>query len=328
MQFIVFDLALNEITEITPEAPKIVNNLQQPTEEIFYESDDFHQYHEKFCDGVYKVYNIYHKKLYGVYYFGLKENTLRMPYSAPFSIFYLRESQLFIIDNIIKGLKSIATKLKVNSIQITLSPDFYFDRLSEFHIMLQENNFFVHYSDINHFLDLQQFRDIQSYFHYVPYSTRRNIQRGEKANLKFRELPCDEIDKAYEIIALNRTECGYPLKMSLNHVKDVQHIEKTHMRSFVVEDSTGQNYAAAITMDVTDFISQVIYWGDIRKYTQDRPMYKLCVELFLYFKNKGKQILDIGPSSEFGKINSGLSEFKRGLGCRSSLKYTYKCTLM
>jgi len=49
----------------------------------------------------------------------------------------------------------------------------------------------------------------------------------------------------------------------------------------------------------------------------------LSYKIFEYFKGIGYQTVDIGPSSERGVVNFGLSEFKESIGCDKHLKINF-----
>ena len=81
--------------------------------------------------------------------------------------------------------------------------------------------------------------------------------------------------------------------------------------------------ASAVIFKVTDEVYQVIYWGDIHGYAEDKPMNYLAYKLYEYYAKKNMKVLAIGPSTEDGIPNYGLCKFKESIGCQVSSKLTF-----
>ena len=60
-----------------------------------------------------------------------------------------------------------------------------------------------------------------------------------------------------------------------------------------------------------------------RQYYIQRMRESLAPKVFEYYKAKGYQYVDVGPSTEDSLPNYGLCEFKESIGCDISQKYTY-----
>ena len=129
------------------------------------------------------------------------------------------------------------------------------------------------------------------------------------------------MERAYEVIRRNREEHGYPLRMTLEQVW--QTVTSVVKADFFVLEHEGRDVAAAQISHVAEGIAQVIYWGDIRKYSALRPMNFLAYSLLDHYYKQGLRILDIGPSTEDGVPNYGLCEFKENIGCEVTLKYRF-----
>ena len=70
----------------------------------------------------------------------------------------------------------------------------------------------------------------------------------------------------------------------------------------------GKDVAAAIVFCVNKDVYQVIYWGDIDGYSEERPMNLLAENVYEFYQQKGIQVLDIGPSTENGVPNYVISK--------------------
>ena len=85
----------------------------------------------------------------------------------------------------------------------------------------------------------------------------------------------------------------------------------------------GVDVAAAQVFHVAKGVAQVVYWGDLRAYSHLRTMNSLAYMLFAYYHATGLKVLDIGPSTEGGVPNHGLCEFKEGIGCSVTPKFSF-----
>lgn len=86
----------------------------------------------------------------------------------------------------------------------------------------------------------------------------------------------------------------------------------------------GKDVAAAIVFCVNKDVYQVIYWGDIDGYSEERPMNLLAENVYEFYQQKGIQVLDIGPSTENGVPNYGLWDFKESIGVSVLIKVYFK----
>ena len=86
----------------------------------------------------------------------------------------------------------------------------------------------------------------------------------------------------------------------------------------------GNDIAAAQVFHVCEGIVQVIYWGDVPGYSVLKPINYLAYELINFYGERGFQYIDIGPSSEKGRPNYGLCDFKSSIGCDLNAKFSFK----
>ena len=93
---------------------------------------------------------------------------------------------------------------------------------------------------------------------------------------------------------------------------------------FLVKDSEGKAIASALVHQINDEILHVVYWGNLMDANKLCPMNFLSYNIFKYYKQTNFKIIDIGPSTEDGKPNFGLCDFKEGIGCHCSSKNTFQ----
>lgn len=248
--------------------------------------------------------------------FGIITGDGRSPFSAPFGGFdYNKEQGFEQIDEAVAALKAYAH----TPLRITLPPAFYDeDMVTMTASALLRQGRLLH-ADVNYHFVTADVADIDR---VLDVSGKKNLRRGMECfdgdDGVF--VVAADADEAYEVIRRNRMEHGYPLRMSLEEVKKTIELVPA---DFFVLTREGVNIAAAQVFHVAGDIVQVIYWGDLRAYSRLRPMNYLAYRIFNHYHDTGVRIVDVGPSSENGMPNYGLCKFKRSIGCRASLKYTF-----
>ncbi|WP_167956017.1 hypothetical protein [Anaerosporobacter faecicola] len=252
---------------------------------------------------------------------GVKDNCLKMPYSAPFSMLEKMDTNVKIedIEESIDLLENYCIEKEINQIYFRTPPSFYDETfISKVQNCLLRKNYKIFTCDLNYQFYLRNVTILET-----------NMQRNAKKNLKiankfnFKLIYCDAITKkkeAYEIIATNRKNRGFPLRMTWEQVEETI---RYMIHDFFILQLDGQSIASAIIFKITKDIYQVIYWGDIAGYTEYKPMNYLAYNLYKYYLQKGIKVLDIGPSTEDGEPNYGLCSFKESIGCEVSSKFSY-----
>lgn len=252
---------------------------------------------------------------------GKREGMLRSPFSAPFGGFLQRGVQnLQNMEAAVKLLHSYAAERQLG-IMITLPPLLYDEsQLSKWASVLMRAGF-SQTVDLNYNFPLSRFPD---YRKIIDRSARNHLNRSLKSGFRLLQLESsnrDDVARAYDVIRRNREERGYPLRMTFEQVW--QTVSRVIRADFFVLEHEGDDVAAAQIFHVAPGIAQVIYWGDIRQYSELRPMNYLTYAVFEHYYEQGLKILDIGPSTEDGIPNYGLCEFKEDTGCEVALKYRF-----
>lgn len=246
---------------------------------------------------------------------------LRSPFSAPFGGFTQQGVQnLQNMESVVKLLQDYAAN-RGQGIQVTLSPLFYDESQLSKWVSVFMRSGFRPIIDLNYHFSISRFPEYRS---LIDRSARNHLNRSLKSGFRLLQLNSgnrDDVERAYEVIRRNREERGYPLRMTFEQVwQTVSHVMKA---DFFVLDYEGNDVAAAQIFHVAPGIAQVIYWGDIREYSDLRPMNYLTYAVFNHYYDKGLKILDIGPSTEDSIPNYGLCEFKEDTGCDVTLKYKF-----
>ena len=269
------------------------------------------------------------------------KTTLYSPFSAPFGSFQSNSPQRLegmeaavdalreYAENFCKMVDAQTSCDEHPCVMLTLPPEIYFPTETAKWVNVLARKARIHHIDLNYYMSLN--------FH-VPYvsqlgrSARKNLNNACRHEWKFEKLDSSsatDIARAYNIISQNRKEHGYPLRMTFNDVIATTHIIDADF--FVlsvkecVENKCGGfvDVAAAQVFHVANDIAQVIYWGDLRAYSHLRTMNRLAAFMYQHYSCLGYNILDIGPSTEYGIPNYGLCSFKEDIGCNVCPKYVF-----
>lgn len=253
---------------------------------------------------------------------GIKDEWMTSPFSAPYGGFsLLNDVSPAAISEIIKGLSDFVKGKGLKGLRLTLPPIFYDPHsLSVICHGLLSEGFQITITDLNNQLELTQEKSINILF---TGDGRRNLRIARENGL---HVECtnkpEGLALAYEVIRQNREIRGFPLKMSLMQVKETLGVVRGDV--FLCKTVDQVVTAAAIVFRVNSSIAQVIYWGHLEEFDKQRPMALLAYEVARFYRDKGFSYLDIGPSTEQGKINEGLYRFKQSIGCTASLKFTFE----
>lgn len=284
-----------------------------------YDSVWFHDINQKKVEQIFYLLFKANKYKGGVIV-GVKENQAMIPYSAPFSMIEKKEAMgIEEIEEAIILMENFLKERGIKKIFFRLPPSFYDETfITEIQNVLLREKYEVSALDLNYQYYL---KSEQVYLACLYRNAKKNLRKALKSDWQFEHcIEINDAKKAYEVIAFNRKNKGYPLKMSWEAVKcTTTHIE----HDFFLLKKKEEAVAAAIVFKVTEDVCQVIYWGDVPGYEQDRPMNYLAYRIYLYYLEKEIRVLDIGPSTESSEPNYGLCNFKKSIGCSVSSKFTY-----
>ena len=258
---------------------------------------------------------------------GIRNKTLHSPFSAPFGgLVYLNQDvRISYIDDTLDTLIGWSREKGLDAIRFTLPPPLY----NECFIAKQTNalyrkGFAISQVDLNYSFDLNDFSE--DYERNIWRNARKNLAIALASNLSFFE--CESLqdkERAYEIIRQNRSQRGFPLRMTWEQVKET--IAMITADFYLVHTSDQKAIAAAVVFHMAMDIVQVIYWGDLPDYAHLKTMNFLSYRLFDHYKTAGKRIVDIGTSTENSLPNHGLCEFKESIGSSIQQKLSFQINL-
>jgi hypothetical protein len=254
-----------------------------------------------------------------------KNNQLsKAPFSAPYGgfTFAYEDVKLSQIEQIIDCLDTWLVTQNMRESIIVLPPIFYDENyVTKITNVLLRKGYILHYQDINYQFELHKIQ--QNYEQIIWRNARKNLRKSLESALTFEKLPYERGEEAYQIIQQSRLQRNIPLRMTWEQVNQTGELLNA---DFFSVNKNGQAIAAAIVFKVSDTIVQVIYWGDLPDFSENKTMNFLSYHVFQFYNSLGYTFVDIGPSTEFSIPNTGLCEFKESIGCDLSLKFTFRKT--
>lgn len=250
--------------------------------------------------------------------FGVREHKLISPFSAPFGGFECTSEDIRLqqIDAALIALEAWAKEKMFHGIRI-ISPSFFYNEnfLNKIYNCLYRADFVSNNIELNY--QFPTFKFDENYSNSIWYNAKKNLKRAQQSNLSFEKLNTENGKLAYDVIAQNRKERGFPLRMTWEQVQETMTVISV---DFFVVKKEETPIGAALIFQVTNEIVQVVYWGDLPEFAEYKTMNFLSFNVFQYYKNQGIKIIDIGPSTENSIPNYGLCEFKESIGCDISIK--------
>jgi hypothetical protein len=302
-----------EILEVTAQS----YSAAFPNPSYVFNSSEFNVLNESKCESVYYLLFKDTKVRLGII-FGLRNNLLMSPFSAPFGGFLAisNDIKLYQIDSALAALTTWATEKKADGIRI-VSPSFFYNHnfLNKVYNCLYRAGFESSNIELNYQFPTHKFNE--NYQTNIWYNARKNLKRAFQANFTFEKLDHHNGKVAYDVIAQNRKERGFPLRMTWEQLLETTAIIPA---DFFIVKKEEISVAAAVVFHVANQIVQVIYWGDLPLYAEFKTMNFLSFQVFQYYTQQGISIIDIGPSTEDSVPNNGLCEFKESIGCDISIK--------
>jgi len=250
--------------------------------------------------------------------FGVRDNKLVSPFSAPFGGFEATSDDVRLqqIDGALEALTLWAKAKNFIGIKI-VAPSFFYNPnfLNKVFNCLYRAQFENANIELNYQFPTHKFDE--NYETTIWYNARKNLKRALKANLTFEKLEPENGQLAYQVIAQNRKERGFPLRMTWEQVTETMSVINV---DFFLVKKEEEHIGAAVIFHVAEGIVQVVYWGDLPQYSESKTMNFLSYHVFKYYKELGIAMIDIGPSTEDSVPNNGLCEFKESIGCDISIK--------
>ena len=305
-----------EIQEVTNEVYQSV--ISKPIH--VFNSPQFNDLNHSKCESVFYLIFKDTKIRLGII-LGLRNDILVSPFSASFGgfDFVSPDVKLYQIDGAFAALISWATNKSFKGIRIIPPPFFYNEDFSAkvvnciFRAGFETKNIELNY----HF---QTAVLSKTYEQTIWYNAKKNLNKANSFGLIFEKLEANQGKLAYDVIAQNRNERGFPLRLSWDELVTTSAIIPIDF--FLIKNST-HTIGSAIVFHVAPSIVRIIYWGDLPEFSENKTMNFLSFHVFNHYKNQGIRLIDIGHSTVDSVPNNGLCEFKESIGCSIGLLYEF-----
>ena len=305
-----------EILEVTPEV--FDDNFPKPIH--IFNSGAFTKLNESRFEKVFYLIFKDTKVRLGII-FGLKDQVLLSPFSASFGGFELvnDDIKLYQIDAALESLTKWASIQKISGIKMIPPPFFYKEDFSAKIInCLYRSGFETKNIELNYHFQTSHLSE--TYLQDIWYNAKKNLKKANSFGLVFEKLDSSQGILAYNVIAQNRSQRGFPLRLTWEQLNKTMTV--IQMDFFLVKSSK-ETIGAAIVYYMTPDIVRVIYWGDLPEFSECKTMNFLSFKLFNYYKEQGIKMIDIGHSTVDSIPNNGLCEFKESIGCSIGLLYEF-----
>lgn len=309
-----------EIQEVTVE---VYNSVVKSTTHLF-NSALFNNLNKEKCEAVFYLLFKDSKIRFGIVV-GLRNNQLFSPFSASYGGFepLFEDTKLFQIDAALASFSNWAAAKSFSGIKIIMPPFFFNEDFSAKMVnCFYRAGFEVKNKELNYHFQTQKMND--DYSKLIWYNAKKNLKKSLSKSLNFLKIQDQDGELAYDIIAQNRRERGFPLRLTFEQLQETGKI--IPIDYFIVEDGTNK-IGAAIVFHLSSNVVRVVYWGDLPEYSELKTMNFLSYSVFKYYKEIGIPIIDIGHSTEDSVPNNGLCEFKESIGCSIGLLYEFYKTL-
>ncbi len=287
---------------------------------IFHQKRFFEIHARESLDKFITINRISDGKAVGSFFLGDGGDSFLSPLRGSYGGLYLSSASrdISLIRDTLDWVVSFVQENKGRKLMITLPPMAYDeDFLSEQSNVLLGLGFKVARCEINYSSHVDA-NFIQSWHH----GNRKRLRQCVEDGFECDSVNIDGLEEVYGVLAQNRAQRGRALSMAYENIKTMFEKFPTKMYAHRVKSKDGSVVAASISMRIENGIHYVFYWGEVAAHNRS-PVVMIANEIFNLCMGDGCRILDLGVSTLDGVPNLGLIRFKKNLGCKASLKFTF-----
>jgi hypothetical protein len=266
-----------------------------------------------------------HKHVSAFIHFHIDEKIARSHLRSPFGSFeFSKELPAIILFDFVKFIETRLRTLNVQKVIIKNPPDLY--RPHENVIIqtfLLNNGFHVDSAEISSIVEVSE----NAYEDLLHIRKRRKLRQSQNQKLHFEILSHDRLAEAYKFIESCRDDKKFKLSISLDHLaKTVACLSKDYILFGVVHNE--KLVAVSITVRVNKNVLYHFISDYLREVDGARPGLVLMQGIYNYCQTLRIRILDLGTSTEDGKPNFNLLNYKKELGAIPTAKLTFAKELL
>jgi hypothetical protein len=208
----------------------------------------------------------------------------------------------------------------VRTIRVRARPSFYSGSEASVQFALLNLGFVVEACELNLHIDLAALDGPEDYLACLRSPARRALRHAGEEPFAFAEATAeDDWNAAYAVLAANRAAKGRRLALGPAYARAARDAFPGRVRAFLLRHD-GAPCAAALVYRVRPRRELVVYWGDAGHALPRSPMNVLALRLVERVMDEGALSLDLGLSSQAGRPDPGLIQFKRSVGAREGLR--------
>ena len=251
------------------------------------------------------------------------ESEWRSPVTGAFSsLSGLKSLSFSELEIFINAISDFLFNVKKATIISWRTPPLYYHSLlnHKVHNVLFRSGWRTANSDLNFHIPISDYSTFRT---NLAGSKRKELNKISRSETHFETVDsASEMLKVYDVIKANRQAQGYPMTMSFEELLSLKETIKSDL-IFAALKRDNNILAAAIHMNIDLTTRYVFYWGEHPDFRHESPVVKLCEHLYIESSKDGYHYLDIGISTVSSVPNEGLINFKMGIGCQMSNKYTF-----
>jgi hypothetical protein len=255
----------------------------------------------------------------------LSDNQFVSPARAPFGgLEFDSNLNLEVLHWFWQQIEQFLQKHLVKTIQIKSYPAAYApDNSAHISHLFLQNGFQIIQTDLNYHLNIS----LLGFENYLHPNEIRQLRKCKKANFSFELWQNPDLAFVHQFIETARTRKGYPMSLDFLAFQDLFARFPADFQVFRVKNQS-EIIALTVTVRVNENILYNFYPADEAKYLNFSPLVLLHQGLYDYALANRYQILDLGIATENTEPNFGLIQFKRKLGCKVSLKLSFRKDLL
>lgn len=254
---------------------------------------------------------------------GQKGNLAKCPFSAPYSypVEIRAGEKIASYDEALSALEAYCREQGIEEIRITFPPLFYDEHiLSSWISAFYRQGYQPTNVDLNYSVCMREKKYTTA--GYFDKKARSHMRKAQEAGVQVLLCECEEdIRTAYEVVQANHSAKNRPTHLSFEQLQ--QTFRLVNHWVFLAQ-LDGKGIAAMIFYQTAADTVQSIYSGYLLEYTNTGAMNLLTDHACQFFSDMGFAYLDRATATEDSIPNYGLCDFKDSVGCKRSLKYSFR----
>lgn len=255
---------------------------------------------------------------------GVADGVMKCPFSAPYSypVEIRANSKVADVDEAVEALDKYCIESGIKEIRFIFPPLLYNEHLLTAWISaFYRNKYEVLNLDLNYSVDLEAF-DEETFMDQLPSKGRKHLKKALKSNMEIVTCETEEdMKQAYDIVYINHAAKDRPVRMTFEQLMATMKL--VYHEAFIVK-LDGVGICTQIFYQTNKHTVQCIYSGFLPEYTNSGAMNLLTYHTICHFSKMGYKVLDRATATEETIPNYGLCDFKESVGCKRSIKYSFK----